>query len=199
MYQGRVISAKANLSKQGDKRIIQMIAPVDASGNTRRPNVVLITKLPSPTSPEVFAHFGLPAIKEDGSPMQEAIPNTAYDLWRYCAATRPELAPALPYFDTTTKKWLDASTDVTYSNKSDKGLLARKAELMTPSYTFFEETFANLVNDPEAKDTIQDEFVFELSYRPGNDFPNVKILGSECPDDKVLITDLSNSTELVDG
>lgn len=199
VYNGKVTKSRADADKrEGNMRILLTIAPVDESGNTRRPTVMLIHKLPLPTSPETLAHFGLPMTRDDGSPFQSQVPNSGWDIYNYTKATRPELALDMPKFDPSTKKWFDSVSDATYGTKAEAQ--KRKEELLKPAYEFFATAYANLVNDPEnAKDFVGDEFVFEVSYRPGSDFPNVKILGSECPDDKVLTTNLAEATEVVGG
>ncbi len=189
-YMGRVIKRRGDVDKNGNMRVLATIAPVDATGNQRKPTVPLIVKLPIPTSPDILAKFGLPLVTEDGSPFQSEVPNTGWDLYRYAKATHPEFALPMPTFDDTTKTWKDGATDATFTKRADAD--ARKVEVLKGSYDFFINIWDNASGntDEDDKSMLGDEFCFEVSYREGNDFPNVKVLGATCPDDKVLSTEI---------
>jgi len=190
VHLGKVIKQRNDIQKStGNGRLMLTVAPVDTeSGETFKPTVPVFLTMPFALTVDDYKRHDLPGTNESGEPIQAFVPNTAFQCYRYLAATRPDLAPGLPKYSQDTRKWTDVITEAVYDNKVDSR--KRATELMQPTFKFFNEIWnegeAALTGAGESTSLVGDEFYFEVSYRPGSDFPNVEILGAKLPEGKTI-------------
>jgi len=167
-----VTTAKSRVTKTGNMSIQMGTLPVDADGETRTPGANLFLTVPVKTPVEILEVAGLPDDAQKNVPGKWHMTRAR----QYIKAVNSAMLSPHPLFHPETKSWTLDGSEISDTEATDaKKVVAREV------FKFFNEIW----KDPGL--LVGGSFYARISYKEGNQFPNIDSIGSSLPEGETTV------------